>query len=86
MDLHPLALAAAPLVLGMLVRLARRPHSTRAFARALCDLGTLWLVLRGTDPQERGPLLRAHRTWRLPAETAPAPRCGGRRSAGRPER
>ncbi|MER5402777.1 hypothetical protein [Streptomyces sp. NPDC002599] len=79
MDLHPLTLAAAPLALGVLVRLTRRPRDARALVGALRDLVTLWLVLRGTDPAERGPLLRAHRSWRLPADTAPVPRRAGRR-------
>ncbi|MER7769887.1 hypothetical protein [Kitasatospora sp. NPDC096140] len=87
MDLHPLALAAAaPLLLGALVRLARRPQNAPALVRALRDLITLWLVLRNTDPQERGPLLRAHRTWRLPVDTAPAFRRGDGQPAGRRDR
>ncbi|MFD7645802.1 hypothetical protein ACFV4P_34750 [Kitasatospora sp. NPDC059795] len=78
MDLHPFALAAVPLLLGALVRLARRPQNAApAITRALRDLITLWLVLHNTDPQERGPLLRAHRAWRLPADTAPALQRGG---------
>ncbi|QKW20662.1 hypothetical protein HUT16_17720 [Kitasatospora sp. NA04385] len=80
MDLHPFALATVPLVF---VRLVRRPRDARALAGALRDLLTLWLVLRGTDPAERGPLLRAHRSWRLPDSTVPAVRRGRRSPGGR---
>ncbi|MFF1341897.1 hypothetical protein ACFVYT_29050 [Streptomyces sp. NPDC058290] len=75
MDLHLLILTAVPVVAGVLVRLARRPqHGLAAAARALLDLITLWMVLRDTDPDQRGPLLHAHRTWRLPASKPPAAR------------
>jgi hypothetical protein len=86
MDLHPLALAAVPLLVGALVRLTRRPQNTAALPRAVRDLITLWLVLRNTDPQERGPLLRAHRTWRLPTDAAPAVRRGGGQPVGHRDR
>ncbi|MFF2819359.1 hypothetical protein ACFVT9_28030 [Kitasatospora cineracea] len=83
MNLHPLALVIVPLVLGVLVRLVRRPRDARALTGALRDLLTLWLVLRGTDPAERGPLLRAHRMWRLPMSAAPAARRGRRGTGSR---
>ncbi|MFD0258097.1 hypothetical protein ACFV4M_10595 [Kitasatospora indigofera] len=72
MNTH-LALIATPLVLGVLVRLLRRPRrATADLARGLRDLITLRMVLRDTDPDQRARLLRAHHAWRT--ESAGRPR------------
>lgn len=64
MPLHA-ALIAAPVLLGLLVRLLRRPHGALPdLARAARDLITLHMLLRDTDPCQRAELLDAHRAWR----------------------
>ncbi|GGS28354.1 hypothetical protein Snoj_45210 [Streptomyces nojiriensis] len=80
---HQLAWIAAPFVLGLLVRLLRGPHrSPAALLRGLRDLVTLRMVLRDTDPEQRGELLAAHRAWRddpAPVRAAKRQRGGGGR-------
>ncbi|MFD2415602.1 hypothetical protein [Amycolatopsis pigmentata] len=67
MTIH-LALIGAPVVLGVLVRLARRPQPTLTrLAREIRDLATLRMVLRDSEPEQRGELLAAHRDWRIGA-------------------
>ncbi|MEU6805667.1 hypothetical protein [Streptomyces neyagawaensis] len=64
-DWTPLVMIAAPLVLGLLARLLRRPR--RAVAdrtRIFRDLITLRMVLRDSDPGQRADLLDAHHDWR----------------------
>ncbi|MFE7647487.1 hypothetical protein [Streptomyces phaeoluteigriseus] len=64
-DLTLLAMIAAPLVLGALARLLRRPHRALAdLTHTLRDLITLRMVLRDSDPEQRADLLDAHRDWR----------------------
>ncbi|MFL1897514.1 hypothetical protein ACJWDR_44865 [Streptomyces tauricus] len=64
MSLHA-ALIAAPVVLGLLARLLRRPQGALPhLARAARDLITLHMLLRGTGPSQRAELLDAHRAWR----------------------
>ncbi|MFG2874743.1 hypothetical protein ACGFYU_06990 [Streptomyces sp. NPDC048337] len=83
-----LALIAAPVVLGLLVRLVRAPHRwPAALARGLRDLVTLRMVLRDTEPEQRAELLEAHRAWRdepaTPGEARAKRPGSGRRGAGR---
>ena len=61
----PAVIAAAPIVLGLVSRLLRRPYArTPDFLRAVRDLITLRMVLRDTEPDQRAELLDAHRDWR----------------------
>ncbi|MGW3851704.1 hypothetical protein [Streptomyces fagopyri] len=76
---HHIALIAAPVVLGLLARLLRRPHGAIPdLARAARDLITLRMLLRDTDPGQRAELLDAHRAWRTDLGTRP---CGTFRPA-----
>lgn len=63
MDAH-LLLVAAPIAIGLLSRLMRRPLVHTEVARGLRDLLTLRMVLRDSSPRERKTLLDAHRRWR----------------------
>ncbi|MFE7445885.1 hypothetical protein ACFU7X_36165 [Streptomyces chartreusis] len=71
MALHT-ALIAAPVVLGLLARLLRRPQGALAdLVRAARDLITLRMLLRDTDPCQRVELLDAHRAWRTNRSSRP---------------
>ncbi|MEU3888689.1 hypothetical protein [Streptomyces sp. NPDC029041] len=73
-----LALLAVPFVLGLLIRLARRPqHALAGLGRSLRDLITLRMVLRDTAPDERAELIEAHRAWRT---ERPAGKAGEQRN------
>ncbi|MGW2137648.1 hypothetical protein ACWCW2_16765 [Streptomyces sp. NPDC001773] len=66
------ATIAAPILLGLLARLLRRPHGALAgLARSLRDLITLRMVLRDTDPDQRADLLHAHHAWRIEPTSTP---------------
>lgn len=69
-----LLIGAAPLLLVTLIRLlaTRRPHRPISALREVRDLITLRMVLRDSQPGERGLLLDAHREWRV-AAAVPAP-------------
>ncbi|MFD5476410.1 hypothetical protein [Streptomyces hawaiiensis] len=50
---------------GLLIRLVRRPrHAPADLVRTVRDLITLRMILRDTAPDERAPLVAAHRAWR----------------------
>jgi hypothetical protein len=67
MTLH-MALIGSPVILGLLVRLLRRPQGALTeLVRNTRDLLTLRMVLRDSEPAERGDLLDAHRGWRSEA-------------------
>ncbi|GAA3785507.1 hypothetical protein [Streptomyces chiangmaiensis] len=67
-----IATIAAPILLGLLARLLRRPNGALVgFARDLRDLITLRMVLRDTDPDQRTDLLHAHHAWRTEPTTTP---------------
>ncbi len=72
MAIH-MMLFSTPVVLTVLVRVLRRPQPRMAaLARDLRDLITLRMVLRDSDPCQRGGLLDAHRRWRAESPGRPA--------------
>ena len=77
---------AAPIVLGLLARLLRRPQYALAdLARATRDLITLRMVLRDADPDQRAELLDAHRSWRCERVSSASGTSRQRKSARRSE-
>lgn len=70
----PMALIGSPVVLGLLVRLLRRPQGALTeLVRNARDLITLRMMLRDSEPNERGDLLDAHRGWRIEPTRPPRP-------------
>ncbi|GED90740.1 hypothetical protein [Streptomyces sp. 6-11-2] len=64
------ALLGLPMVLAILLRLMPRRRRRRftGLVRELCDLVSLRMVLRDSEPEERSELLAAHQVWRTEAK------------------